>query len=183
MGEAISWCATGEEERSFPYVSAAAVIAGQLPADRFTDKIVFVGATALGTQELVATPYDPLFAGVEVQATVADNLLRGDFIRRPEHALILEAFDRPRPRHRCRAGDRARQRSLGGLAAVASLLVLWGAMGSWLDARGVFLSPLLPTVGVIAEVAAVAFTTLTHEVRRRSLACSSRAAGAAAATY
>ena len=59
------------------------MLAGQLPADTFRDKLVFVGATALGTQELVATPYDPSFTGVEVQATVADNLLRGDFIGIP----------------------------------------------------------------------------------------------------
>ena len=43
---------------------------------RCKDKIVFVGTTALGTREVVATPLDTLFAGVEVQATVADNLLR-----------------------------------------------------------------------------------------------------------
>ena len=49
-------------KRSFPYVSAADVLAGQLPAGTFAGTMVFVGATALGTQELVATPYDPLFA-------------------------------------------------------------------------------------------------------------------------
>ena len=37
---------------------------------------MFVGTTALGTREVVATPLDTLFAGVEVQATVADNLLQ-----------------------------------------------------------------------------------------------------------
>ena len=57
----------------------------------FRDKLVFVGATALGTQELVATPHDPRFIGVEVQATVADNLLRGDFLRRPAEAPLVEA--------------------------------------------------------------------------------------------
>ena len=41
---------------------------------RLQGQDVFVGTTALGTREVVATPIDTLFAGVEVQATVADNL-------------------------------------------------------------------------------------------------------------
>ena len=77
-------------KRTFPYVSAADVLSGQTPADTFKDKIVFVGATALGTREVVSTPIDTLFAGVEVQATVADNLLQQDFIRRPEYGVTVE---------------------------------------------------------------------------------------------
>ena len=49
-----------------------------------------VGTTALGTREVVATPLDTLFVGVEVQATVADNLLQHDFIGRPEHGVAIE---------------------------------------------------------------------------------------------
>ena len=56
----------------------------------FQDRIAFVGTTALGTREVVTTPLDTLFAGVEVQATVADNLLQQDFIRRPDYAVALE---------------------------------------------------------------------------------------------
>ena len=51
---------------------------------------MFVGTTALGTREVVATPLDTLFAGVEVQATAADNLLQGDFLSRPEHRVAIE---------------------------------------------------------------------------------------------
>ena len=53
---------------------------------------MFVGTTALGTREVVATPLDTLFAGVEVQATVADNLLEQDFIRRSALGTILEGL-------------------------------------------------------------------------------------------
>ncbi len=48
------------------------------------------GTTALGTREVVATPLDTLFVGVEVQATVADNLIQRDFMYRPEHGVTLE---------------------------------------------------------------------------------------------
>src|SRR4029453_5028010 len=53
-------------------------------------KIVFVGTTALGTREVVATPLDTLFPGVEVQATVADNLLRRDPVARSTFGRMSE---------------------------------------------------------------------------------------------
>src|SRR5262249_15173866 len=98
----------------FPYVSAVDVMSGR--TDTFKDKIVFVGTTALGTREVVATPLDTLFAGVEVQATVADNLLQRDFIHRPEVGVTLET------------------QAVLGLGILAALLVgrlglAWGAAG------------------------------------------------------
>ena len=80
------------EKRTFPYVSAVDVLDARVDPDAFRDKVVFVGTSALGTREVVSTPLDTLFTGVEVHATVADNLLQRDFLRRPEHAVVLEAL-------------------------------------------------------------------------------------------
>jgi signal transduction histidine kinase len=151
-------------KRTFPYVSAADVLAGRVLADGFRDKIVFVGATALGTQ-LVATPYDPLFAGVELQATVADNLLSQDFIRRLEHALIVEALVVLSLGIGVALAIRRFGVGWGALAAVTWLAMLWGATGWLLASKGVFLSPLLPTCAIVTSLAAVAFTVLAEEMR------------------
>src|SRR5439155_14348012 len=80
------------KKRTFPYFSAADVLTGQVPAGALRGKIVFVGTTALGTREVVATPLDTLFAGVEVQATVADNLMEQDFIRRSAAGTTLDGL-------------------------------------------------------------------------------------------
>ena len=48
---------------------------GRVAPDAFTGKVVFVGATALGTWSW-SRRRDPRFIGVEVQATVTENLLR-----------------------------------------------------------------------------------------------------------
>src|SRR4030095_6830418 len=53
-------------KRTFPYVSAMDVLNGNEGTDTFAKRIAFVGTTALGTREVVATPLDTLFAGVEV---------------------------------------------------------------------------------------------------------------------
>src|SRR4029077_20687358 len=78
------------KKRTFPYFSAADVLTDEVLAGALHGKIVFVGTPALGTREVVATPLDTLFAGVEVQATVADNLLEQDFIRRSASAGAIE---------------------------------------------------------------------------------------------
>lgn len=161
-------------KRTFPYVSAADVMSGDAPAGTFRDKIVFVGTTALGTREVVATPLDTLFAGVEVQATVADNLLQQDFLRRPEHAVTLEA------------------QVVLGLGIIAALAVgrfglLWGtgvgaacialAWGAayWLFAgTGTFLSPLFPTLGLLGSLALMAAARFAAEHRRADEAVSDR---------
>jgi adenylate cyclase len=70
--------------RTFPYVSAADVLAGRVPAGTFADKLVLVGVTAVGgIRDLVASPFDPVFPGVEIHATVIDKVLQQDFIHRP----------------------------------------------------------------------------------------------------
>ncbi len=142
------------------------MLRGQPSADTFKDKIVLVGTTALGTREVVSTPLDTLFAGVEVQATVADNLLQQDFIRRPEYAVALET------------------QLVIGLGLVSALLVrrfglAWGAAGVaaclaavWIGSirlmstDGAFLSPLFPTMGLTSALAAMTVARFTSERRR-----------------
>ncbi len=72
-----------------PTYSASAVLDGSLPAEALKNKIVLVGATAVGIYDLRVTPFSGTFPGVEVQATVMDNILRGDFIRTPAFALVF----------------------------------------------------------------------------------------------
>ena len=135
--------------RTFPFVSAADVMDGRTAPDAFRDKLVFVGATALGTQELVATPHDPRFIGVEVQATVADNLLQGDFLRRPATAPLVEGGAHA-GRRRARGVAAVRFGvGGGGLAGLACLVALWG--GAWwlLGRWGLVLSPVLPSASVV----------------------------------
>ncbi len=153
-------------KRTFPYVSAVDVLDGRPHASIFTDKVVLVGTTALGTREVVATPLDTLFAGVEVQATVADNLLQQDYIRRPEFGVTLET------------------QIVIGLGLLAAFLVsrlglAWGALGvagclaaAWTGAislmsnNGTFLSPLFPTIGLTSALAAMTVARFTIERQR-----------------
>jgi len=72
-----------------PTYSALALLEGKLPPEALKGKIVLVGATAVGIYDLRVTPFSGISPGVEIQATVIDNLLRDNFIRIPPLALPL----------------------------------------------------------------------------------------------
>ena len=45
------------------------------------DKSLFVGATALGIYDMRVTPFSNNSTGIEITANIADNILRGDFMK------------------------------------------------------------------------------------------------------
>jgi adenylate cyclase len=75
---------------TFPTYSAADILAGRLPPGTFEEKIVIVGATAIGIGDIRTTPFGPLYPGPEVHATVADNILAGDFMQRPRWSKVFD---------------------------------------------------------------------------------------------
>jgi adenylate cyclase len=131
-------------KRTFPYISAADVLSGRVPAGTLKDKIVFVGTTALGTREVVATPLDTLFAGVEVQATVADNLLQQDFISRSQLGTALEGLVVLVLGSAVTLLVASTGTLSGVLGSGIGIAALWYFAGWVLSTTGVFVSPLFP---------------------------------------
>ena len=156
--------------RSLRHVSAVDVLQGNTTGVDLKDAIAVVGATALGTRDSVSTPFDTLFPGVEVQATVVDNLLRMDFISRPPDSLTVEM---------------AGILSLGIAIAllVARLGLGWGSaagaillVASWRSAhwmmisRGDYFSPVFPAIGLMASLGAAILAKLAYERHRADAA-------------
>ncbi len=76
--------------RTFPHFSISDILHEKLAKGTFKDKIVLVGATAMGTHDLRSTPLSPLYPGVEVHATVIDSILTQNFITRPKWSMIYD---------------------------------------------------------------------------------------------
>jgi len=151
------------KKHTFPYVSAADVMSGAVGPDAFNGRIVFVGTTALGTREVVATPLDTLFAGVEVQATVADNLLQGDFVMRPPASASMEIATVLIVGIGIVTAV-ARFGLVPGIATgIAALVALWWGEAALLSARGLFLSPVVATLSTIVSLAVMTLETFTVE--------------------
>lgn len=75
---------------TFPYVSAADVLENKINKQDFKNKVVFLGSSAAGLLDIRVSPLDAVFPGVEVNATIVDNILNQDFIRRPDWIPGLE---------------------------------------------------------------------------------------------
>src|SRR5690606_19621385 len=76
--------------RTFPHYSVADILSGKIPPDTFRDKIVLVGATAVGIYDLRVTPFSSTFPGVEIHATVIDNILHENFLT---HSSFVRMID------------------------------------------------------------------------------------------
>jgi adenylate cyclase len=64
------------------YNQVATGVDPDVPLEAFRDRVVFIGVTALGAHDLRATPLAPHDPGVLIHATILDNLLQGDYLRR-----------------------------------------------------------------------------------------------------
>ena len=81
--------------KTFPHFSISDVLSGKLANGTFTDKIVLVGSTAMGAHDLRNTPFtsvSPLYAGVEIHASVIDNILSQQFMTNPGWSKVYSLF-------------------------------------------------------------------------------------------
>ncbi|MDD8013638.1 MAG: CHASE2 domain-containing protein [Acidobacteriota bacterium] len=76
-------------KNNYRYISAADIMDRRISAERLQGRIVFVGTSAAGLKETLTTPLAPVFPGIEVHATIADNLLSGDIISVPGWSTFL----------------------------------------------------------------------------------------------
>ncbi len=76
--------------KTFPHYSITDILNGRTPPGTFSDRIVLVGATAAGTHDLRPTPLSPVYPGVEIHATIIDNILSGQFIKKPHWSRIFD---------------------------------------------------------------------------------------------
>jgi adenylate cyclase len=74
------------ESPAFPYVSASDVLDGNFDPKMFFNKIVIVGATALALGDVVATPVQSIFPGVEIHASILSGILDARFPVKPSWA-------------------------------------------------------------------------------------------------
>lgn len=63
--------------QTYPYLSAVDILAGKDLA-RVQGKYVLIGTSAAGLLDLSATPFSNIYPGVEVHATIIDNILSHD---------------------------------------------------------------------------------------------------------
>jgi adenylate cyclase len=151
---------------TFARFSAADVLDGRVPLRALDGRIVFVGVSALGLGDLVTTPLGTFLTGVEVHATVADNFLAGDLVRRPPGAPALELGLVLLAAVLVALGVWALGLAWTLPLALLGGLALWLGAGWALAARGWFVSPLFPTLALAGALGVAALHRLVAERAR-----------------
>ena len=78
--------------KTIPTISVADIVAGSVDPTFIKDKIVIVGATAVGIGDVKVTPYGTVLPGPEIRANTMQNLIDNDFINRPDWVMLVDAF-------------------------------------------------------------------------------------------
>jgi adenylate cyclase len=78
------------KQGSFKYISATDVLHGITPPDDLKSKIVLVGTTAPGLNDLRAAPVASVYPGVEMHANLIAGMLDGSIKQRPPYVLGAE---------------------------------------------------------------------------------------------
>ncbi|MDX8407662.1 MAG: adenylate/guanylate cyclase domain-containing protein [Mariprofundaceae bacterium] len=73
-----------------PTVSAVDVLQGKASPALLKDRLVLIGVSAAGAEDVRTTPVDALMPGSEIQAQMIENLLNHDFLTRPDAVYLFE---------------------------------------------------------------------------------------------
>ncbi|MGH8064367.1 MAG: CHASE2 domain-containing protein [Candidatus Entotheonellia bacterium] len=156
--------------KTFPHIPITDILRGKLASGIFTDKIVLVGATAMGIQDLRSTPLSPVYPGMEVHATVIDNILTQNFITRPMWSKIYDLLAI------LTLGTLIgialpRMSALKGLLFAAGLFILHIFIARWLFINtGVWLNIVYPLLALSANYTILTlYDYVTEERERRKI--------------
>ena len=126
---------------SFRYIRAGDVLAGRLAPAELRGKIVLVGATAPGLQDLRATPVSATYPGIEVHANVVSGLLDGRMLTVPDYAPGYDVAMLVVAGAVLAIGLSLLSAPPAALLAIATATVLMG-LNAWLHAEARLVMPL-----------------------------------------
>jgi adenylate cyclase len=83
------WVHFGHRDPSI-YISAADVLDGSAPPEKIKGKLVLVGTSAIGLNDIKTTPVSPAMPGVEIHAQVLESALTRAVLSQPSYGIALE---------------------------------------------------------------------------------------------
>ncbi len=156
--------------KTIPNYSITDIFQDNLPKDTFKDKIVIVGSTAIGAHDMRNTPFAANHPGLEIHASIIDNILENDFISKPEwtktyDVIILLSLGIILMIAIPRTG------AIAGLSITAFLIIFHVLVCRWLfSSSGIWVSMIYPILEVIFIYSALtAYHYLIEERNKRFL--------------
>ncbi len=72
------------------YVSAKDVLAGDVPPEKIKGKLVLIGTSAVGLNDIKTTPVSRAMPGVEIHAQVIESALTQEVLSQPNYGIAME---------------------------------------------------------------------------------------------
>src|SRR6478752_5333433 len=72
------------------YISAINVLERTVAPDKIAGKLVLIGTSAVGLNDIKTTPVSPAMPGVEIHAQVLESALTGEVISTPIYGIVVE---------------------------------------------------------------------------------------------
>lgn len=169
------WVRFAENGPGAPPIAAWRLMAPQINAEEaaalqneIEGRIIFIGGSAAGLRDLVATPLNPQTPGVTVHAEIVEQLVEGDHLSRPDWVIGAEAAATlglgliVSLVFAMRAPVLAAIVTMVGVAAVGA--ASWFAFSRY----GVLAGPLFPALGALAPAMSAGFASyaLSDQERR-----------------
>ncbi len=153
--------------KTFPYYSFVDVVEGRVPLEVFRNKIVLVGASAVGIYDIRVTPFSSVFPGVEVHANIMDNILRNDFLWAPT-GLLNPAVLCVIVMGLIMCGLQPRVRAWFALALLMNMVIIYWSLDYYLFSRyQVYLQMLYPFSCLVMVYVIVGFMRFVAEEKER----------------
>jgi adenylate cyclase len=83
------WVHFAKQDRSI-YVSAADVLDGNVAPEKIDHKLVLIGTSAVGLNDIKTTPVSAAMPGVEIDAQVLEAALANALLSEPPYGIVLE---------------------------------------------------------------------------------------------
>lgn len=152
--------------KTFPHIPVVDIILGNVGRETLEGRIVLVGATGKGIFDLRATPFERIYPGVEINATIIDNILQGNYLRKPLGYLtynyllvlligIVLSF------------VISRLKALPGLLLVVFFLISNYFLNQWLFNRGTLINLVYPTIQILGVYLSITGYNYFSESKQR----------------
>ncbi len=74
------------------FVSAGLILNGSVNPAKINGHMILVGTSVAGLEDFRATPLGQPMPGVEIHAQIIENILTGEFLKRPSISLLIEVL-------------------------------------------------------------------------------------------
>lgn len=141
--------------RTFRYIPAADILDGRVGREELDGKIVIIGTTAAGLQEIRTSPMEVKHPGPEIHANVIDNILAGEFnartgLTRLAEAMVVFLLGS------VAALALVRLRAVESLAVISlGVFALWSGADWFFASSGYYVSPLMPCLALLLSYTVV----------------------------